>query len=342
MARRIRSVKPEWLQDDRLAECSDAARLLSIALLLMADDKGRGRVGRQAAGEVFGGDLAKFDAALGELAGWYCRRYEVRGQRYYAVTNWARHQRIDHPSKPTTPEPTEGRWLDEERESPGQNEDSRDSRDSLARPLEPLGMDRDRDRDRDHGPGSGSGGDQRASAPPPAEQIKVFRTDAAGTRAVDPLRASFAAPELVAVHAFDAWAKAFVKTGVTYDSRRAACLAERVGAGMTAQDATDTIAGALADDYVNGQKDGKKHDRLLFIFGDAERYEEFRDSGRALRERPSGTLRKVPTIAERIAADREQAESDRKARGLRPLGDDSEAVRDPAELDRILALVGNP
>lgn len=335
MARRIRSVKPEWLQDDRMADCSDAARVLSIALLLMADDKGRGRIGKQAAGEVFAGDQAKFDQALGELVGWYCRRYEVRGQRYYAVTNWARHQRIDKPSKPTTPEPSEGRWLDEDTENTDAGANSGDSREGSTNPPRALGM------DLDHGNGSGPGGDQRASAPPPAPKAKVFRTDAAGTRAVDPLRASFAAPSSIELHAFHAWAKAFGKTGTTYDSRRAACLAERVGAGMSAQDADDAIAGALADDYVTGKKDGKTHDRLLFIFGDAERFEEFRDAGRTAREKPSGTVRKAPSIAERVAAE-ERAEARRRAeKGLPPIDTSKPTVHDPAELERIIASVGN-
>ena len=333
MAGRIRCVKPEWLDDERLIDCSDSARTLSIALLLLADDKGRSRLGKVVAARVFPGDPSKFDVALAELSPWYVRRYEVRGQRYYAVTNWFKHQRIDRPSKPLTPEPAEGRWLDAEAESSEQIADSRDASEGSTSTREPLAT------DLDQGSGSGPGVDQRDDAPP-APKLKVFRTDAAGTRAVDPLRASFAAQEPVAVHAFDAWAKAFGKSGATYDSRRAACLAERVGAGMSQQDAEDAIAGALADDYVTGKKDGKKHDRLIFIFGDAERYEEFRDAGRELREKPSGSVRKVPSIAEREAADR-AAEARRRADlGLPPLRDDREAVSDPAERDRLLAGIG--
>ena len=107
---------------------------------------------------------------------------------------------------------------------------------------------------------------------------------------------------------------------------------------MTARDADDAIAGALADDYVNGTKDGKRHDRLLFIFGDAERYEEFRDAGRALRQRPPVAVRKVPTVAERIAADQRELELERAARGIKPAN--GEPIHDPAEIDRLLASVG--
>lgn len=188
--------------------------------------------------------------------------------------------------------------------------------------------------------GSAGVAPERSKPPAPTEQPKVFRTDAVGTRAVDPLRASFAAPGLVELHAFQAWATAFGKTGATYDTRRAACLAERVGAGMSAQDADDAIAGALADDYVTGAKTGKANNRLIFIFGDAERYEEFRDAGKALRERPSGTMRKSPSVRERIAAE-EAAEARRRAeRGIGPDDPSKRPVSDPAELNRLLESIG--
>ena len=43
MAGRIRSIKPEWLEDERMVMASSDARVLSIALILMADDYGNGR-----------------------------------------------------------------------------------------------------------------------------------------------------------------------------------------------------------------------------------------------------------------------------------------------------------
>jgi hypothetical protein len=43
MSRRIRSIKPEWLDDEKIAGASDEARVLSVALILMSDDYGRGR-----------------------------------------------------------------------------------------------------------------------------------------------------------------------------------------------------------------------------------------------------------------------------------------------------------
>lgn len=111
MSGRIRSIKPEWLDDERLAECSSDARVLSIALLLEADDHGNGRAWVTGlAGRVFPGKpretLAK---ALEELrAIRYVLLYEVDGQHYFSIRNWLKHQKVDHPGKPKVPPPNTG------------------------------------------------------------------------------------------------------------------------------------------------------------------------------------------------------------------------------------------
>lgn len=102
---RIRTIKPEWLEDERMAEASSDARVLSVALILLADDVGRGRLNRATAARCFPADPATFDRAFAELEGWFVRRYEVRGQGYFAIRNFRKHQKIDRPSKPRTPEP---------------------------------------------------------------------------------------------------------------------------------------------------------------------------------------------------------------------------------------------
>lgn len=178
-----------------------------------------------------------------------------------------------------------------------------------------------------------------AGAPPPAPVQPV------PTASKPPARDRFAeslttAPTSVERHAFAAWATAWGKIGAAYEARRAECLSERVREGMTAQDADDAIAGALADEWVNGTRDGEKKTRLTVIFGSAENFEDYRDKGRALRERPSGILRKGATIAEREAADRAEANAARRAKGLPPLDDGEGAVSDPDELARILGSVG--
>jgi hypothetical protein len=108
---RIRTVKPEWLDDELLCECTSDARVLSIALLLLADDEGRGRAGiAHLAGRVFAyseDHRAVAERALRELeAARYVIIYEVDGQRYYQIRNWAKHQKVDKPRLSQLPEYT--------------------------------------------------------------------------------------------------------------------------------------------------------------------------------------------------------------------------------------------
>ena len=55
MAGRIRTVKPEWIEDEKLGLLSDAARVLSVAMLLISDDHGNARANmRWLSGQVWG------------------------------------------------------------------------------------------------------------------------------------------------------------------------------------------------------------------------------------------------------------------------------------------------
>lgn len=115
MSGRIRTLKPEWLEDEALVSCSIAARLLSAALMLLADDHGRGRAGAVTLGAaVFAFEpdpRGTAAAALAELerirfVGTWCEN----GQTYFAIRNWTKHQRVDHPGKPRIPSPPETLW----------------------------------------------------------------------------------------------------------------------------------------------------------------------------------------------------------------------------------------
>jgi hypothetical protein len=111
---RIRSIKPEWLDDEAMVSVSDAARVMTVALILLADDHGRGRSNEMMmAGRVFPMDGArgpeKVREALRELSRMgFVTLYEVRGQSYYAIRNWEKHQKVDKPGKPRVPSPEEG------------------------------------------------------------------------------------------------------------------------------------------------------------------------------------------------------------------------------------------
>lgn len=116
---RIRTIKPEWLEDEKLAAASDEARVLSVALILMSDDHGRGRASiatiaaetwRYALERNDGADapevLARASRALRELVEvGFVGLYEVKGQRYFEVINWKKHQKVDKPSAPRVPAP---------------------------------------------------------------------------------------------------------------------------------------------------------------------------------------------------------------------------------------------
>jgi hypothetical protein len=110
MTGRIRSIKPEWLEDEGLLRAGSDARVLSVALLLLADDYGRGRyIPESMAGQVFAFSREPLDnfreafASLSRMG--FARTYEVRQQQYFEIVNWEKHQRVDKPGKPRVPAP---------------------------------------------------------------------------------------------------------------------------------------------------------------------------------------------------------------------------------------------
>lgn len=109
---RIRTIKPEWLEDEQLAEAGTLARLLSVALIVLSDDHGRGRANEVVlAAKVFtyeADPVACVREGLARLSRMgFVQLYTVRGQRYYWLRNWAKHQKVDRPGKPRFPGPEE-------------------------------------------------------------------------------------------------------------------------------------------------------------------------------------------------------------------------------------------
>jgi hypothetical protein len=110
---RIRSLKPEYWADQKLARCCRDARLLYIALWNFADEQAR-MVGdpRQVKGLCFALDddltAADIDRLLGELAALgRVVRYEVNGERYLFLPKLADHQRLDARQPSRYPPPPE-------------------------------------------------------------------------------------------------------------------------------------------------------------------------------------------------------------------------------------------
>jgi hypothetical protein len=136
MAGRIRTVKPELLTDSKAARLSDTAWRLFVSSWLLADDAGRLPADEVIlAGSVFPGrDARECSRALDELSrAGLVTVYEVREQRYAEIRGWKRHQKIDRPSGPKFPGPSDASPLD----STSPREDSR-------------ALDADHDHDHDH------------------------------------------------------------------------------------------------------------------------------------------------------------------------------------------------
>lgn len=133
---RIRTIKPEFWGDEKLAPLPDATRLVFLALISMADDLGR-LVDNERLIDAFIfpdegrlGDTREALASLSRLSRITRGRTES-GQAIIQIVNWERHQRVDRPSlKSCLPEIVEEQEVVEPRATLA--EDSRESREDLA------------------------------------------------------------------------------------------------------------------------------------------------------------------------------------------------------------------
>lgn len=104
MAGRIRSIKPEILDDEEVSSLSDEAWRLWVSLWLLADDAGNSRAGDRYLASLVWQDSSRsprIAEVLRELR--KARRievYENGGERFANIRNWAKHQRIDNAGKP--------------------------------------------------------------------------------------------------------------------------------------------------------------------------------------------------------------------------------------------------
>lgn len=108
MSGRIRSIKPEILDDEEAADLSDPAWRLWVSLWVLADDYGNARASARYLAALVWQDTrqaAKVPGLLSELASANrIVRYEVAGQPYAHIRNWEKHQRIDNAGKPKVPD----------------------------------------------------------------------------------------------------------------------------------------------------------------------------------------------------------------------------------------------
>lgn len=128
---RIRTVKPEFWVSEQVGDCSPNARLTFIGMWNFCDDNGvHPAKAKTLRAELFAMD----DFSVDEVAGWIDElirarlvdEFDANGQRYWFVTGWHRHQKIEkktcrHPMPPgvvqqcdTEDSPTARRLIDED------------------------------------------------------------------------------------------------------------------------------------------------------------------------------------------------------------------------------------
>ena len=109
---RKRMINPNFWRDEKIGQCTHMERLLFQGLWTFAEDNGVGRANPLLIkADVFPYDTlreADITKALNKLASLgLIILYEVDGQKYYKVTNFTKHQKINRPSACTLPEPPE-------------------------------------------------------------------------------------------------------------------------------------------------------------------------------------------------------------------------------------------
>lgn len=143
---RIRTIKPEILEDEDTANLSHEAFRLFIGMITLADDHGNLRAQPRWLGcQVFWASSADAEVALTEITrAKLVDLYEVEGEVYAHIKGWTKHQKVDKPGRPRVPLYSE----EFARPSRDPRELSRDPRETLATDLRPPTS--------DQGSGSGS------------------------------------------------------------------------------------------------------------------------------------------------------------------------------------------
>ncbi|HEV8448558.1 MAG TPA: hypothetical protein VGQ44_17130 [Gemmatimonadaceae bacterium] len=106
---RIRTIKPEFWGDEKLAPLASIDRLVFLGLISMADDAGRlvDNV-KTIDGFIFpeSSETARDSLEILARHGRVIRYVSDSGQKIIQVANWLRHQKVDKPSKYVLPGPS--------------------------------------------------------------------------------------------------------------------------------------------------------------------------------------------------------------------------------------------
>lgn len=106
---RIRTLKPEILEDEKVSLLSDTAYRLFTSMIVLADDHGRVRAdARWLQAQVWWAHRSPPNVLSALLEIWKAGLvdvYAVRGGTYAALLGWAKHQRVDNAGKGRVPAP---------------------------------------------------------------------------------------------------------------------------------------------------------------------------------------------------------------------------------------------
>ncbi|MDE2104665.1 MAG: hypothetical protein KGL39_45940 [Patescibacteria group bacterium] len=126
---RIRSIKPEFWSDEKLAPMDPLTRLVFIGLWNLADDEGRLIDSiKTIDGLLFPETDDSCREALAKLSrsSRVIRYRDSKGRQLIQVANWQKHQKIDHPKPSNFDPPSESDYA--------QKQDSETLRENLAKP----------------------------------------------------------------------------------------------------------------------------------------------------------------------------------------------------------------
>lgn len=133
---RIRTIKPEFWADEKLSLLDPVTRLVFLGLISMADDAGRliDNV-KLLDGQLFPSTDDTCRDALDILArtSRITRYRSSSGQPLIQISNWERHQKVDHPNKYVLPGPETAAIVQVFEES-GDSGHSRNTRENVATP----------------------------------------------------------------------------------------------------------------------------------------------------------------------------------------------------------------
>jgi len=159
VAGRIRSIKPEILEDTKTASLTHLEYRIFVGSWLLADDHGNLRGDPDyVRGQIVWASRESRESVASSLENLarvsLLVRYSVRGQVYFHVAGWEKHQRVDKPGKPRMPLPSESDqvFTEHSRESRGDFLGNSECQETPGPDLRPPTSEKDPDPERDLDP----------------------------------------------------------------------------------------------------------------------------------------------------------------------------------------------